>query len=126
MAAPHPKKANRPHAIDYHIRCQGLVSADLVVEEGAFVKSVTRTGTGAYLITLQQDPGLFINWDVNLGALVVADLKGYTAVRGVFTAATTTAQATLAFTLFNSSFAAADLLVNQYLDITLTFADYGT
>jgi hypothetical protein len=125
MAAPHRKKANRPHVCDYHIRCQGLVSADLVVEEGAFIKSVTRTGTGAYLITFQQDPGLFIGWDCALGALVVADLKGYTAVRGVFTAATTTAQATLAFTLFNSSFAAADLLVNQYLDLVVSFSDYG-
>jgi hypothetical protein len=121
MAAGHPKKANRPHVFDYHIRAQGLVSADLTVQEGALIKSITRTGTGAYLITFAQDPGLFLDWSIGFGALVVADLKGYSAVRGVYSATAFT----LAFTVFNSSFNAADLLVDQYIDITVSFSEYG-
>ena len=125
MAAPHPKRANRSHVVDYHLRLLGLVSSDLIIEEGSGVKSVARTGTGAYTITFQHDPGLFVNWNTGLGAVTLADLKGYTICRGVHVPATSTASATLAFAVFNSSFAAADLIAAQYIDLTLSYSEHG-
>jgi hypothetical protein len=125
MAAPHPKRANRPHVVDHHLRLLGANGADLTVQEGNFIKSVARTGEGAYTITFQQDPGLFVNWNPGFGALVPADLAGYTVVRGVFSAASGATQATLAFVIYNSSFAAADIIADQYLDLTISFSEHG-
>lgn len=121
MAAGHPKKANRPHVVDYHVRLLGANNADFTNQEGALIKSVARTGEGLYTITWAQDPGLFCNWNFGFGALVPADLKGYTVVRGVYSATAFT----LAFEVYNSSFAAADLIADQYLDLTLSFSEYG-
>ena len=125
MAAPHVHRANRPHVVEYFLRLLGTGAADMTIQEGSFIKSVTRTGAGTYLITFQQDPGLFLNWTFGFGSVTMTDIKGYTVVRGVFTAATTTAQATLAFTTFNSSFAATDMAANQFLDLTLAFSEHG-
>jgi hypothetical protein len=121
MASPHPKRANRSHIVDYHLRLLGGNGADFTIQDGVGIKSVARTGEGAYTITFQHDPGPFVNWTAGLAALVPADLAGYTVVRGVYSA---TAK-TLAFVVYNSTFAAADLLVDQYLDLTISFSEHG-
>lgn len=125
MAAAHPKKANRPHIVDYHIRLLGANGADATIEEGAGIKSVARTGEGAYTVTFQQDPGLFCNWCFGFGAVTHADVKGYSVVRGVPVAASGSTPATITFVVYDSTFAAADIIAAQYLDITFSYSEHG-
>lgn len=121
MPSGHPAKANRSHIVDYKIRILGANGADATVQEGVGVTSVARTGEGAYTITFSKDPGLFVGWSIDFGAATPADLAGYTGVRGVYSASART----LAFVVYNSSFAAADLIADQYADITVSFSEYG-
>jgi hypothetical protein len=116
--------ANHSHSRTYHARALGLVAADLTLQAGSGygIASIARTGAGAYLITFTHDPGKFLNATYGLQALVPADLKGYTLVYGVYDA--TNKQ--LAFVVYNSSFAPADLIADQYVSLDMTFSEQGT
>jgi hypothetical protein len=58
-----------------------------------------------------------VGWSCNFGAATPGDLAGYTAVRDTY------ASQVLDFVVYNSSFAAADLIADQYADIVVEFAD---
>lgn len=103
----------------YFVRILG-VNGSLTTQE-ANGMTLTRTGEGAYLITWADNPFQFISASFGFVATTVADLKGYTVVFGDYSA---TAK-TLAFTIFDSSFAAADLITAQRVTIELTFAETG-
>ncbi len=105
---------------NYRIRILGVNDASPTNELGQGTV-VTRTGEGAYLITWANNPGYFVGWDLEFGATVPGDLKGYTAVRGVYS--TTSDVFTLAFVVYNSSFSAADLIALQWADICVTFKE---
>lgn len=121
MGAAHPTKANRPHVVDHHIRLQGADGADLTIEEGSFIKSVTRQGEGVYRISWQQDPGVFLDARYGLQAATMTDLKGHTVVFDTYDA--TNFQ--LDFTLFSAADTADDLLVNEYLGLVISFSEHG-
>ncbi len=121
MGAAHPKKASRPHVVGYHLRLLGADGADLTIEEGVGIKSVARVSEGLYRVSWQQDPGLFINATSGLQAATCSDLKGHTVVFDTYDA--TNFQ--LDFTLFNAADAADDLLVNEYLGLTVSFSEHG-
>lgn len=109
-----PDLTNQPESRNYEIRLLGANGANPTEQLGADV-TVTRTGEGAYLITWAKDPGIFKGWSIDFGATTPADLKGYTAVRGVYSAQT------LAFVIYDSTFAAADIIAAQYADIVVRF-----
>jgi len=122
MASAHPAKANRPHVVDHIMRLQGGNGADLTIEEGSFIKSVARTGEGAYRITWQQDPGQFLGpKSATFSSATMADTKGHTVTFDTYDA--TNLQ--LDFSVWDSAFAADDLLVNEYLTLTISFSEHG-
>lgn len=86
----------------------------------------TRTGAGAYLWTWAENPGLFIGTTYGLQATVMSGLAGFTVVAGAFTPFVTgSVSASLAFTVYNSSFAAADLTALQWATLNVVFARSG-
>lgn len=115
-----PTKSAVPDERKYRIRLLGANGATPTAELGAGV-TVTRTGEGAYLITWASNPGTFLGWSPGFGAATPADLAGYTVVRDTYDSATYS----MAFVVYNSTFAAADIIAAQYLDIAVEFSTNG-
>jgi hypothetical protein len=109
-----------PEEKRYRIRLLGANDANPTTQLGRGV-TVTRTGEGAYRITFANNPGTFIGWSCSFGADTPADLKGYTAVRDTWDAT----NKRLDFVVYNSTFAAADLIAAQYADIVVEFSTNG-
>lgn len=114
-------KTSIPDERKYRIRILGVNNADPTEQLGQGV-TISRTGEGAYRITFAQNPGTFIGWSCNFGAATPADLKGYTAVRDTYTAQSGSTLGCLDFVVYDSSFNAADLIADQYADITVEFS----
>lgn len=117
----YPPKDSIPDLRTYRIRILGVNGADPTEQLGQGV-AVTRTGEGAYKITFAQNPGTFVGWSCSFGAATPGDLKGYTAVRDTFTAQSGATLGYLEFVVYDSTFTAADLITNQYADITVEFS----
>lgn len=113
-------KSNVPESKKHSIRCVGGASA-ITKDGGGKGISVSRTGTGAYLLTWKDAPGAFIKWSANFGASTPANVAGHTAVRGVYDSSALT----LAFVVYNSTFAAHDLAAAEYIDIEVEFSPTG-
>mgnify|MGYP001604790260 CR=1 FL=1 len=112
-------KTNIAEERRYRARYLGVNGASPTLEIGSEGFVVTRTGEGAYLATWSTNPGTFVGWvPPGFGAATPADLKGYTAVRDTYDSATKS----LAFVVYDSSFTAADLIANQYMDLEFIFA----
>lgn len=109
-------KSSIPEERKFRIRILG-VNGSLTQQLGQGV-TATRTGEGAYLLTWGKNPGTFVGWSKDFGAATPADLKGYTAVRDTYNSSTWT----LPFVVYDSTFTAADLVADQYIDITVEFA----
>jgi hypothetical protein len=123
MASAHPSKANGPHTVKHVLRILGANGADATVEYGPFVKSVARTGEGAYRITWQQDPGLYLGMTgFGFQATTPGDLKGYTVVIDAPYDAT---NLQLDFVVYDSTFTAADIIAAQWLTLELAFSEHG-
>jgi len=113
----YPVRSSEPESRERTIRLLGVNNADPTKEVGKGV-TVTRTAEGVYLITWTRDPGYFMGVKGYMfGGLVAADCKGYTATRGLYSATAYT----LSISVWNSTFAAADIIADQYLDITIAF-----
>lgn len=112
-----PIRTNQPEARDYLIRILGANGADPTEQLGPDV-AITRTGEGAYRITWAQEPGIFVGVaGYCFGAATPADLKGYTVVRDTYDST----NKRLDLVVYDSSFAAADIIADQYLDLTVRF-----
>jgi hypothetical protein len=113
-------KTNIAEERRYRARYLGVNGADPTLEVGSAGFVVTRTGEGEYLATWSSNPGVFIGWvPPGFGAATPGDLKGYTAVRDTYDSSTFS----IAFIVYNSSFSAADLIANQYMDLEFVFAE---
>lgn len=113
-------KTTIPDERKYRVRIEGVNGANPTKDLGAGV-TVTRTGEGAYLVTWVANPGTFMGWQPGFGAATPADLKGYTVVRDEYDASTKS----MAFVVYDSSFAAADLIADQWLDLAIEFSACG-
>lgn len=99
----------------------GTGAADPTLVTGTEV-TVTHQATGVYRLTFTGGPGTFVGVrGYVFGAETPSAVKGYTLTRDTFTAATSTAHGFLDVSVWNSSFAAADLAATQYLDLALVF-----
>lgn len=118
----YPERSQLPEAYKVHVLLSGGNGADLVVEEGVgAMLTAPRSGEGAYTLTITgMNPGVFKGWRWGFGAATPADCAGYTAVRDTPVAYDGSTW-TMPFVVYNSSFAAADLLVDQYIDLELVF-----
>lgn len=103
---------------EHVIRLLGADDAHPTKEVGQGI-TVTRTGEGAYRITWAKNPGAFVGWSHGFGAATPADLAGYTAVRDTWDAT----NLRLDFVVYDETFAAADLVANQYIDIVVRFQE---
>jgi hypothetical protein len=113
-----PEKSSIPESRKYRIRLEGANGANPENELGQGV-AVTRTNEGEYLITWAKNPGTFVGWTAPaFWAATPGDLKGYTAVRDTYNSTAFT----LAFIVYNSSFSAADLIVDQGCEFWVEFA----
>lgn len=115
----YPLKVSEPEARDYSIRILGVDDANPTEQIGRGVV-VTRTAEGVYRITWAEKPFTFVGIvGYCFGAATMSDVKGYTLTRD------TPETTTLDVSVWNSSFAAADLIANQYVDITVRFKATG-
>lgn len=113
-----------PQERAYNLRLLGANGANPTIQEGTLCGiTATRTGEGAYRLTFSStnNPGKFIGWFVGFGAATPADLKGYTAVRDTYDSS----GLILDFVVYDSSFAAADIIADQYIDVHLVFSQSG-
>ncbi len=114
-------KSSVPEERLYAIRILGVNDANPTEEVGAGV-AITRTGEGVYRVTFAENPGTFIGIrGYCFGSATMSDTKGYTLTRDTYD----TTGFTLDLSVWNSSFAAADITANQYLDVTIAFAATG-
>ena len=113
---PFPVRSTEPESWTHEVRILGTGAANPTKVFGAGM-TITRTGSGAYLITWGDAPGAFVDYGAGFQATTVADLRGFTVVVGVYSASAKT----LAFTVYDSTFAAADLAANQWLSLRLVF-----
>jgi hypothetical protein len=112
-----PIKTTEPDTRLYTIRILGVDDANPTEQFGSGV-AITRTGEGVYRITWAANPGTFLGVvGFIFGAATMSDVKGYTVTRDTFD----TTSYLLDLSVWNSSFAAADIIANQYLDITVAF-----
>ena len=113
----YPVRASQGDTTEYVIRILGVDGANPTEQVGAGTVT-TRTAEGVYLITWGVRPGVFSGIKgYCFGGLVAADCKGYTLTRGVYNSSAFT----LSVSVWNSSFAAADIIADQYLDVTVAF-----
>lgn len=103
-------------AVDVHdIRAVGGSSAvTKVTGQGV---AVSRTGTGAYLLTWAENPGSHLGNFYGLSATTPGDIAGHTVIFGAYDSSAYT----LAFVLYNASFAAHDLAALEWVDLDIRF-----
>jgi hypothetical protein len=119
MIDPKPLRSTVTEGYDCVVKILGINGANPTntIAPGC---TVTRTGEGAYLITWGESPGTYKGLKgFGFEATTPADVKGYTVVTGLFNA---TAK-TLAFVVYDSTFAAADLVALQSVTLTLGFSN---
>ena len=105
------------------LRLLGTGAADPTVEYGQNV-TVARQAQGVHRITLADAHGKFICIGGYIfGAATPGDVKGQTLTRDTFTDPTSTARGYIDIAIWSSTFAADDLQVTEYLDLSLVFAD---
>lgn len=123
MPAQFPTRSNIPEDRRVVVRFSGGNGADLTVDEGVAGVTAVRSGEGAYTLTVSGwNPGTFKTWSWALGAATPGDVKGHTVVRdNDFAYSATTGKWTMSFVVYDSTFTADDLLVNEYLDLELVF-----
>ena len=112
----YPPRSSIPEERKFRVRILG-VNGSLTQQLGQGV-TATRTGEGEYLLTWSKNPGTFVGWSYGFGAATPGDLAGYTAVRDTYNSTTWT----LPFIVYSDTPAAADLVADQYIDITVEFA----
>ena len=110
-------KSNQPDEVTHRIRLLGVNGADPTEQTGGGGVASDRTGEGVYTLTFDENPGTFVGWTYGFGAATPADLKGYTAVRDTWDAT----NRIFTFIVYDSTFTAADIIADQYIDVNVTF-----
>ena len=111
-----PQRNTQAECIGHCVRGQGG-SSTITKEIGPGV-ALTRTGAGAYLLTWDENPGVFMGVLATLAAATPGNLAGHTVIFDTYDATTRT----LPFVVYNASFAAHDLAANEYVHIEAKFA----
>lgn len=114
-----PVRASEPDVQEYIISIIGVNDANPTETYGQGVV-ITRTAEGVYRIQWATNPGRFLGMGFGFGATTMSDVKGYTVTRGLYD----TTNWRLDVSVWNSSFAAADIIALQYLDLVVRFKSY--
>lgn len=117
MLNAYPHRTTRPDSQEHIIRIEGAGDSDPDKLLGAGV-SVERTGTGAYKIVWDDNPGVFLGAYAGLQASTVADLAGYTVVFGDYDSD----DLELPLTVTDETDSPADLTADEFLMISAVFS----
>ncbi len=114
-------RSSEPEQDETVLRLLGVNDANPTKEVGRGVV-VTRTAEGVYKITWNDNPGTFVGIaGYCFGAATPADVKGYTISSDTYDSTTFS----LEVSVWNSSFAAADIIATQFLNLTVRFKQTG-
>lgn len=117
----YPSRASEPESRRYLLSLTGANGADPTVRVGEGV-TVTRTAEGVYKVAFNDAPGTFIGITGHtFRADTPSDVKGYTLTGDTYVAPTSTADGYIEVSVWDSSFAAADIIAAQYLDLQIEF-----
>lgn len=108
--------SSEPGTCETHLRLLGTGAAAPTKVFGNGVV-VTRVAAGVYEVAWGENPGMYLGFVPGFEATVAADLKGYSVVAGVFNTVTFKQR----FSVFDSTFAAADLAALQWLNLVVKF-----
>jgi hypothetical protein len=112
-------RVSEPEEEEYLISITGVDDTNPTERYGRGV-AVTRTAEGVYRMTWSTNPGTFLGIaGYCFGADTMSDVKGYTLTRDTYSASA--GVYTLDVSVWNSSFAAADLIAAQYVDLVVRF-----
>lgn len=120
MPQMNPLRTTVQEATDYSIRLLGTGAANPTKQEGEGVV-VTRTGPGVFRVQFAENPFQFIGAFGNFLSNLMTDVKGWTIVFGDYDPV----NYRIAFSLFNSTFAAVELAATQRVCILLKFSRSG-
>jgi hypothetical protein len=109
-------KCTQGEMIDHVITSEGGSSA-ITKLHGPGV-AVTRTGTGAYLLTWSENPGTWHGNTYGLAAATPGNLAGHTVIFGEYNSSAYT----LAFVVYNGSDSAHDLAADEYVTTRISFS----
>ncbi len=109
-------KSTEPESVETVVKLTGTGNADPTKTLGRGVVA-THTGTGAYKLVWAESPGVHETDGFSFAATTMADLAGYTVVFKPYVTSTKT----LEFTVYNSTFAAADLQAAQFIRLVIKF-----
>lgn len=115
-------RAHQPDPKYHHVRMLGTGASAPTVEVGHGI-TLSLTATGVVKVTWNDNPGVFLGVvGYMFGDTTPADVKGYSISRDTFSAATSSADAYIELSFWDSSNAAVDLTTTSYLDVTFAFA----
>lgn len=123
MSADNPVKSNLIGDGRHVVGITGTGAADPTKRFGAGV-SVTRTATGVYRFSFTRHFGYFKGFDPKgFRADTASAVKGYTATAALYVPPAAGVAGYVDVSVWNSSFAAANLEVLQYMDVEFTFSE---
>lgn len=112
-----PVRSAQPELVAHPVRALGVTSGPSITKELGDGLTVTRTGAGAYRLTWSENPGTFVVAVGSLQAATPGDLAGHTMIFDTWDST----NLRLDLVVYNATFAAHDLVANEYLDIVVWF-----
>lgn len=112
----YPMRAKTPEVIEADLYLTGADGANPTKNHGAGM-TVTRSAEGVYLVTFKENNGNFLGLAYGFGATTAADVKGYTMTYGLYS----TTALTITLNVWDSTFAAQDIIAAQYLSVAFKF-----
>lgn len=110
------QQVTEPEVVSHLIRVLGATAAISKASGGTGI-TVSRTGTGAYLLTWSDKPGTFVGCTYGIQAATPGDLAGHTVVVDTFD----TSALTMPFVLYDGSNNAHDLVANEWITLAVMF-----
>ena len=110
-----PQKSNSAGIVAHVV--QGVGAASSVTQLNGPGVTLTRTGTGLYLLTWSDPPGNFLGATWGLSATTAANIAGHTVAFGLYAAA-----GTMAVSVYNASDTLHDLAALEWLTVVSFFS----
>ena len=112
----YPSRSTVADGVEHLVRAVGGASA--ITKTNGKGVAVTRTGTGAYLLTWSESPGNLLGATSGLAATTSANLAGHTVTFGAYDQSAKT----LAFIVRNAADAAHDLAALEWVTLRVAFS----
>lgn len=116
-----PVRATESEYVDHFVRMLGGAAAVTKVFGNGI--TVTYSATGVYKVSWNESPGVFLGCTFGFQATSATALKGYTATCPAALTANTDGTYSILVSVWNSSFAAADLAAAQWLTVVFAFKE---